>query len=226
MSTFNDNFNEAGASAVVITSHTPDTGTGWVEAENTSLQQLDVQPLSAGVCQPSGNEGNDRFLYSTNPEPSTADLDVQFTVDGVGANANSDTYGIYARFQDVNNYYALLKRRNASTVDTQFWKLVGGTATLIEETNSGTVTGDIYMLELRGSTIRVLRDTGSGFTELMSNVDTDISAAGAAGIFYGNAFVSTDDIDTAFSISNFQWAEVGAPAGTILPQMMQHYHGS
>ena len=222
---FQDSFTNAGTVNVDIESHTPDTGTGWVEVINTGTITVEVEPGGQVINQT--NSPSDAYFAKTDPAASEADVDAIF--EGVGdLSGSDDPVGVIARYQDANNYIGLARYRDSRSPDVYMFESVSGTITQLGSGVDATDRDNPFKLELRGSTAIMYEDTGSGFVAL-ETVTVTGTLAGDAGLFIGNMTpVSTDDARNTYGLDFFQLDEFasGGGGGSILPQMLQHDHFS
>ena len=99
----NDTFTESVDTA--LTAHVPDTGTSWVEEERTGVQIQTV--VAAGDrCAAASNEASDRHIYTSRPNPTSAEYDVVAELNGVVSASGTDrVWWLIARLTDTSNYY-------------------------------------------------------------------------------------------------------------------------
>lgn len=116
--------------------------------------------------------------------------------------------------------------RPVSGEDKGIWKIDGSfPGTQIAGGDNGLSDDDKLKFELRGSTLKLYQDTGAGFSEVLSVADTDITAAGESGMFWGNVTdTSTNDVNTGWDVDDFGSDEFAA-AGGITPQIMRNNLG-
>ena len=68
-------------------------------------------------AEPDGDKINSRILYSAQPNPTEADVDVELIdIDVPGAGTDDPVFAI-ARFADANNYYSAGSYRAAAGAD-------------------------------------------------------------------------------------------------------------
>lgn len=216
-----DTFTEG--SDVDLAAHTPDTGTGWTQEENTtSSPVVDIIVVGAeDEASPESIFGDRRILMSAQPDPTEADVDVQFKIGRFNtlSTGQDDAYGAFARFADTSNYYAIVLYNNTPSPNAYIIKKVGGTVTDLGSTTITIADTDEILFELRGTALRLLQNT----VERISVTDSDLTSAGKVGICVGNYRVSTDDISERSDFDNFSSTEFssgtehelsGAIAGT------------
>jgi hypothetical protein len=197
--------------------HTPDIGDGWTKEEQTGTRNLEVIG-GGGDCSPFANEIGDRALYSSQPNPSassTTEYDVSYTIKTAAVVATDDPFGVLARFSDTDNYYSAGTYGAGVVFETKIFKKVAGTVTQIASANFGVSSpsdGDVMIFKVRDSTDRQTFRNDTSDDEVTAD-DTALTAAGKCGMFVGNAWVSTDDINPGWDIDAYYWddlAVVGA----------------
>lgn len=210
MATRGDTFVEA--ANVDLDAHTPtgaNAGTGWTEEEQTGSPVMRVLAANDYVSS-SATVADVRNLYTLQPDPVTADIDVQFEMTEVTFGADVRALYLVARFVDAANYYGALTYRANAAADKKIFKRIGGTPTELASGDAGLAVGDVIKFELRGTTLKLYVDG----VEILSVTDSALTAAGKAGVGSGNGFVSTDDIGP-FGFKAFQYVEVAAAGGSI-----------
>src|SRR4051794_14838894 len=90
-----------------LEAHVPDTGTGWAIVENTAGNSLQVN-ASLDQCRVLVSTASARIIYKSQPDPVSAEYDVEFTIPSntVQPTANDDPIFMVARLPDANNYYS------------------------------------------------------------------------------------------------------------------------
>ncbi|KKW18517.1 MAG: hypothetical protein UY61_C0081G0003, partial [Candidatus Adlerbacteria bacterium GW2011_GWC1_50_9] len=189
---FQDGFTEA--SDTTLASHVPDTvGTSWtLLIQNTGVtmraQATDKVDATATVA-------NAGALYTADGTYPSADYEVKITVDV--ADSGDDVAILAARVQDASNMYLVTLSTTAANID--LYKEVAGVWTVLGTSNVVIAVGDTIKLRVAGSNITVYRDD----TLLIAVTDTDITAAGKAGLGIGYVALSTDDADTTWDMDDF-----------------------
>lgn len=202
---FYDQFTSAGE---VLTSHTPtDAGTGWTREVDASTGQPEC--LATGKLRWSTTPSSTGAAVSAQPDPATADVDVEITLSSLLTSNGAWSFGIFARWADSNNYYGVQIFPAAyATVDTRVFKKVSGSYTVLVSASSdvGWANGDVLKFELRGTTLKVYRN-GS---EILSVTDSALSAAGKAGVLWGNMTANGTSVASAWQSDNFKVTEVAS----------------
>ncbi|MFH0846161.1 MAG: Ig-like domain-containing protein [Patescibacteria group bacterium] len=183
----------------IVTSHTPETGTGWTQLISNNGGSLMLHTNLLGVY---GNASNTGSLYVANGTYGSADYEVSVNLAFAGGDYDY-TRSLAIRVQDANNMYLL---RFSSRV-FQIYKRVSGNWTLLGSgytypsgnTSSSPYTGDKVTLRAMGNTISALIND----VEIFNVTDSDISATGQAGVGIGYVNISTDDSGTGVEIDNF-----------------------
>jgi len=182
---FHDSF---GNGVTTLDTFTPDIGTSWTSLITVGSGEIVACTGGTVGADPGCNGGpasNDSgSLYTADATYSSADYSVQVTINDV--NAGDDASILAARVQDTNNMYAV-KLNGLS--GGQMYKKVSGTWTAIGSSFSNPTAGSVMKFIVNGSTISV-EDDG---TTVASTTDTDISAAGKAGLAIGAIITSSDD---------------------------------
>ncbi len=172
---FSDAFTEG--SNTVLSSHTPDQGSGW-----TRLIQNGGSDIRIGVHGSSDTlqrngwcSKSQGVLYQTNDVMSGSDYEV--SIQQVVGDDNDNPNVLAARIQNANNLYALEWHEEWGIL----WKRVAGTWSSIGTLPSGIANGSIVMLKVQGAALSVKDD---GVT-VLSVVDGSHANAGRAGIGMG-----------------------------------------
>lgn len=200
---FNDAFTATDGTA--ITSHTPNTGTSWVEVIDVDGAQ-DIL-INSNLADASDCGLSDGILVRANATYNSADYYVQMSNPTV--DTGDDTTVIAIRIQDANNMYAM------HYIDGQgiLYEKVTGTWTALEsvQSNANITSGNIIYLEANGSTISWgYGDRNAGtHTEITSLTDTSISAAGYGGFGFGAVINASNDC-SAQQVDNFAVYEIDA----------------
>jgi hypothetical protein len=113
-------------------------------------------------------------------ETQTPNIDARVTLSTVTLNGTF----ILFRFSDTTHYWYA----GAEGGFTRLYKINGVTTTQVGTDHSGAANGDIVRVILKGSSIELQRDQGSGFVSLETATDTFNQTATKHGIF---AFVNT-----------------------------------
>ncbi len=183
-----DTFTEGGSSDIPITSHTPDTGTGWTEVFDDTSAGTDLEVNAPSDRLRSGyssTETGNGQAYTAQPDPTTPDQDVSVTIAVVHNDNSPRLWGLFARRTDNDNFYHVQIVPDTYTGQDTFtlWRYVGGVATKLGGYNETTITaGMVVKLEIRDAAKKVYIDG----TERISSTDNSLTAAGTWGIYWGN----------------------------------------
>lgn len=202
MPIFADNFTDT--DGVLLQNHTPNTGTAWtrlwgdtgVDAEINSNQCRSDGTLNAGC------------MYTADGTYPSADYDITCTMVSM-VEQNSRPIFLLVRNQDQENMYGVRLQNNAN--GCQLYKKVSGTWTALGSLFTRPANGSVIKLEIIGTALKFYDDG----VEVASATDSDISAAGKAGIAYGGGaeLVSvTDDGSTSNVIDTLSVNDLGAVA--------------
>lgn len=206
-----DTFTEA--STTVLTAHTPSpTGTSWVEEENTTAGGTNNFEIvgAADNVKSEATEASVRIVATSRPDPTEADVDVEGVM--VTTNASSDDpFGFVARWADASNWYSAGTYPAGAAADKKIVKEVTGTVTEIASGDDGMADGDTMRFELRGSALKLFHNAA----EVLSVTDSDLSAAGSAGIMVGNLWTSSDDVGQNWDFDNYKVTEFAAAGGAV-----------
>lgn len=189
MPVFNDTFTEA--VQVNLEDHTPDTGTGWTKLWGTDTAIFFFIDPTNDVTAPT-DELNKGCIYTADATYPSANYSVE-------ADCNLDTYPkvvyLLARVQDQENMYAV--RFASRSLNGQLMKKVSGEWTYLGD--SITLSNGNLKLEVNETTIKVYDDD----IQIISVTDTDITAAGKAGIAAGGGAELEDSTNDGSSVNTF-----------------------
>ncbi len=194
---FSDTFTEG--SNTTLSSHTPDTGSGWTQiieiswyGGSTLRVHSNSDQLRKNSCQ--SNEG---ALYRTNDMMTGPDYEVRVTQ--INGDTGNDYNFLAARIVDANNMYAFKWNETRG----QLYKRVSGTWTELGSQISGSGTplndGSTITLKVDGNNISVIDDGDT----LISVTDNTFTSAGYAGIGMG-ALVGIWDDCSSQRLDNFE----------------------
>ena len=208
---FQDSF--VSTTTTALTSHTPDTGTSWVEQFNDTSGAAVINNNAADDARASANAVNAAIVMITNPAPTEADVDVQLVTKDF-ASGGTGPFGVVARYQDDDNYLALGTVIKFLNPDMFLVECIEGTRTAIASYDAGTDDGHAIKLEVVGTNARAYMDTGSGFFALGVAIPVADDVVGDAGMFWGNALhVATYDIINNKLVESFQLDEFASAGG-------------
>ena len=208
---FNDTFTEASNTA--LTSHTPDTGTGWTSVNAISTARLQVQATDDRLEPDTAviNSGQTATADATYP---SADYHVSLKLIAVPA-TSGDYVRIYARYasQALNGYYSIgISNSVSNDPDIR----VGASATtetiLVSHDNSNVTlfaANDIIVFEVVGSQLALFVNE---VCRVVAVVDANVTAAGKAAVTMGAFWAATSDNTnlTDQRIDDFQILQLGA----------------
>lgn len=206
---FQDAFTEA-STDTVLASHTPTpTGTAWANEEQTGTPEIEAVAAS-DTATPNASSNSNRTLYSCTPAPSVDNYDVEVTFPVLAVGADSAAF-LLGRFTDTSNYYGCLTYIGSAAADKKLYKNVAGTVTEIASGDNGLTASDVIRFEVRTGTQELFQNDSS----IISGSDTALTSIGKAGLGVGNAFVSTDDINTLWEFDGFTVTEQVSGSGGL-----------
>lgn len=182
---FNDTF--TGTTGTEISTRSPDTGTGWTKIFDQGSNNLDIESNGVG-CDNSLSDGS---IYATETIASP-NYTVSITV--VTGDSGDDYNYLMCRMIDSDNFYTVQFNNSASAL----YKRVSGSNTTLD-TGSAVANGSTLELICDGSSISV-EDDG---VEILAVTDTDLSAAGKAGIGMGATPIAAGGDCSAQNLDNF-----------------------
>lgn len=194
---FSDTFTGSNS---LISSHTPDTGTGWTLLVNNGIT-ISARSSTPGYAAVTSNTMNAGSIYTADATYPSADYEI--SLDAIFAAGDSNyTRSLVLRAQDSNNMYLLRVTNSTMTI----YKRVSGTWTSLASGSgvglSDNVSSPYHIAVL---TFRVVGNTLTGKVDGVTKVtvdDSDITLAGKAGIGLGYTAVSTDDGGTGVEIDD------------------------
>lgn len=172
MATATDTF--TGTAGTDLAAHTADTGQTWTNVDGVNIF-LDG---ANGVYTYSAPG-----LYTISFTPSTADYDVTCAFEDLGGGTPAYTQGLVARFDESNNYYLLSYHNGAFAIQ----KTIAGTVTTIGSPAYYSTAATTVTFSMRGSSITA----SIGGTVVLTATDTDLTAAGKAGIYFYDTSTNT-----------------------------------
>jgi len=203
----NDTFTEASDTNLAI--HTPDTGDGWTEVENTGTGRSRVFEAT-DETHPSVDSINSRQIYTAQPDASTAEVDVIAKYISQGATSGSSS-GIFARWADTSNSYFIAIKDTSLNPDDFIVKEVADVITDLTSGNNGDGAGTVFKFEVRDATKKLF----AGGTERLSTTDNALTAAGNSGIWHGNWRVANGDTRALEVWDDFSVEEISAAVALI-----------
>lgn len=191
-----DTFTEG--SDTTLASHTPDQGTSWSLLLQNGTPTATVIAAS-DVVAVSTSDTSIGVAYKITPDVSGADYEVKATLTAKGT-VTEAVVVLLARCADANNWYYASFYPIFPFVEVG--KKVSGTVTALDDDAGANAfsAGDVLSLVVTGTTIEA---KVNGSTKA-SATDSDLSAAGAAGLGFGNITpYSGDKTDTGMTLDDF-----------------------
>jgi hypothetical protein len=208
---FVDTFTEA-ASDTELTSHTPDTGTGYsrIHSDGAAPRLSAIAATDRLKVSTGGNDSG--VVYTCNGTYPSADYEGEITYTAGSGFATRPFY-LAIRLADVENMYAL--RMTAVASGHQLYKKVAGTWSTLGSAVT-IATGSVVKLYVSGTAIKVYDDG----VEVISVTDSSLSAAGKFGFAVGGGselVTSTDDCNTSWEFNDLTVTDLGGgtPAITV-----------
>ena len=184
----------------ILTSHTPDTGTAWVESVNTTTASNAYVFAATDTAGIDASENSKAVIMTVTPAPSGVNYDVELDVAALYSGAGTDDpMFVIGRYVDSSNFYAIQIKKNAINPNIELYKYVAGTATSLGTYNVNLTATDTLKLEIRDATKKVYIND----VEQISSVDNALTAAGTAGWGVGSLINGTDDLKNQWQIDNF-----------------------
>lgn len=184
--------------------HTPNVaGDQWVETERTGVRKIRVFS-TPDLASQDGNEQSDRAIYTSRPNPTSVEYDVQFTVPGVDS-AGDDPCHVVARLTDTSNYY-FVKFDSVDQNEMEMFRREGGINNSIGTSTTPLAASDVVRFGIRDATKKIFVNA----VEEISSTDNELTSAGSCGIAVGNLSNGNDDIVTAWSFDDYTVDEIAA----------------
>lgn len=201
-----------------LASHTPDEGTGWTLLWQDGANPAFSASATDDVCKAT-SQNNSGVIYSACGVYPSADYEVEFKLLDYNT-FNTRPFFVLTRLQDPSNFYAT-KLVNAAA-SSKLYKKVAGVFTQIGADFTGPAASSICKLEVIGTTLKFYDDG----VVVASATDSDISAAGKAGIGNGGGaslLLSTDDANATATFDDWVVTDLsGAAAGDgLTPGMLR-----
>jgi len=201
---FTDNFTDT--DTTLLHNHVPDVGTSWTRLW-ASDANTDFVINASNQCK-GDNDVNDGVMYTADASYPSADYDITMTM-VTNAATNTSPLFMLVRVQNQENMYAVAIENEPS--ESSLYKKVTGTWTPLGVAFSKPANGSVCKLEIIGSTLKFYDDG----VEIATATDSDITAAGKAGIAGGGGaelLVTTDDL-RAHVIDTLSVNDLGTPGG-------------
>src|SRR3990167_5126433 len=215
---FRDQF--AASSNTALESKTPDVGTSWTVLWQTTAG-LEVLAMAA-TDRASPEAGlNSGVIITADATYPSADYAVEFEL-CILDTATSTPQFVLVRVQDQENMYAVRINDQGGTNTCQLYKKVAGSWSTLGSAFSPPYNGAICKLEIIGSALKFYIDG----VVVASATDTDITAAGKAGLAWGGGTVlvnSGDDMDADNDTDNFTVYNLGSAVSTETIQKSLKY---
>ena len=184
-----DTFTET--SDTEITSHTPNTGTGWSGIQNNLTCTQPSGAATSPVIQAStdtakiclGSTITDAGQWaSAQPDPTSVTQTITVTFASIYSGSGTRTVGIFGRRTDNDNAYVVYIYPNGHANDSvNLYKIVSGTATSLGSYDATLAIGTIIKLEITDSAKKVYVDG----TERISSADNSLTSIGTWGLGFG-----------------------------------------
>lgn len=193
----NDTFTEG--SDTVLSSHVPDTGTGWTQEANTTAGSVVNVIAAVDNIQLDVRGTNSHIIYSAQPDPTDRNYYVEMTLTTVDFSAGDKVF-LILRYVDANNYYFFGGSVGGGTPNMKIYKVVAGTVTtLASDAVNNIVNGSIWRFQGIGTKLTAFLDT----VETISATDGTFSSPGKGGIGWGNLAVALDDASVDWDLDDF-----------------------
>ena len=191
-----------------LDAHTPDTGDGWTEEDNSfggSVRAL----VDAGsdTARSSHSVNVNRLVYSAQPDPTGNEYDIECDLSHDGTTGRP--IGLVARHAGgggsglgATGYYGLLDA-TGDNPDAEIYKIDGGTATSLATGNFGD-NNAVFKFEIRDAAKKWF----AGATERLSTTDDAVTASGHWGLCWGSV-VQSEDLDLDHDADDFTCTMVG-----------------
>jgi hypothetical protein len=204
MAIFSDDFTDT--DGVLLQNHTPGTGTSWTQLWQ-STAGVDAE-INTNRCRSDGTL-NHGVMYTADGSYPSADYDITCTLVSMVGQNDRPIY-LLVRVQDQENMYAV--RLEATASESRLYKKVSGAWTALGSLFTVPANGSVIKLEIVGSALKFYDDG----VEIASATDSDISAAGKAGIAFGGGpelAISGDDGSTSNVIDTLTVNDLGGGGG-------------
>ncbi len=179
-----DTFTDTNATA--LEDHTGEIGATWTSVGAGTLQ---IITSPAGAAQAVSTAG----YYYASGVPGNADYDIEAIVRLSGS--TGEPVGVIGRWDPIgNSSYAFFY--NPDAFGYNLTQTVSGSGSTLLSSVQGTNSGNpvTLKLQMRGTTISVFHDIGSGYVQLGTDVTGDVTDAGLVGILTGGTFAMIDSL--------------------------------
>ncbi len=194
---FHDAFTEASADTE-LSSHTPDTGTGWsLIFRDDSADKINAV-ASSDSAKPNASQANRGVIYSANGTYPSADYEASVKI--VAGFTGTNRGYLIVRMTDQENMYAL--RFSTGATATRLYKKVSGTWTALGSFKTDPAVGGIVKIRVCGNVLQYF------YNDVLIDQQTDsaLTSAGKAGLGMGGGAElasSTDDILNTSELDDF-----------------------
>lgn len=190
-----------------LAGRTADVGGDWVETLNDSTTKGIVDAVAV-AAKAAGLDNSNKMFYSLGA-PTTPDYDVEVTLQALSG--GDDPIGILGRYQDASNFYFLRD-------DGRLIRRTAGVFTELFRMSPIPAAGNAYRLRMLGTLISADLDTGSGFVDRGSIVDSDHVLTGLVGLGWGSLYAATHDIEPKGEFINYRVSDEVAAAASGPPR--------
>jgi len=168
----------------ILTSHTPDTGTGWTEIYDSSPTGDDAMIVATEDIVRAGSSVNDvGQAYTAQPAPTGVDQDLSIALNTLISDTGTKPFGLFGRRTDNSNFYHVQILPNAhAEASVKLWKFVSGVDTELGSYDATLAVGDVIKLEIRDATKKVYING----VERISSSDNSLTSVGTWGLYFGN----------------------------------------
>ena len=192
-----DTFTEA--SDTLLSSHTPETGSGWSRVQISTFTTPTMTVFGAtDTAGPTSTIANQGVIYRQDTPLTSPDYEVSMSL---VAQASIDDYlWLFARYQDVNNWYGV--RWSTTQANCALVKNVSGVFTILATPYTIPIaTSTTLSIRVQDGIIAVL----NGGNVVMSAYDSSITSSGYVAVGGGNiGQTATDDFSSVWKFDNFQ----------------------
>jgi hypothetical protein len=191
-----------------LTAHTPNIGSSWTAFEDTTagvaVPKCDnngTPSLDDSINASASTVASSRVLIQANPSTPLTNADYYIEVSKISEPGSADDLAfVFARATDNSNYYGFGFYRALDNPDCFIFEVVADVYTQLDSGNCGFAVGSTARFDLTGTTLSVSID---GVATVLSVSDSTFTAAGTAGIGFGNIRTATDDVDTNWRLDGF-----------------------
>jgi hypothetical protein len=192
-----DTFTEA--SDTLLSSHTPETGSGWSRVQISTFTTPTMTVFGAtDTAGPTSTVSNQGVIYRQDTPLTFPDYEVSMSL--VAQTSGDDYLWLFARYQNVNNWYGV--RWSTTQANCALVKNVNGVFTILATSYVIPIaTPTTLSIRVQDGIIAVL----NGGNVVMSAYDASITSSGYAAVGGGNVGLnSTDDFSSVWKFDNFQ----------------------